>query len=169
MADQTPLLHDTRWMVATFFALWGAGLSTFQQIAAIRQRRPKARVLLQRSVIGLPGWTLGAPRETENALTVTVKNLGQVELSFERLCCELEVKGGQGGRIVLQPRNCEPELPATIKHGQNLTLVATTEGLRDAVDGLSSGKSGPRKIRATAKDAIGRRFHSEWVDVKVSE
>lgn len=88
MADQTPLLQDTRWMVATLLALWGAGLSTFQQMVNIRQRRPKVRVLLQKSLVGSPVWTLGNERPLDKALSVTVKNLGQVDLTFEPLCCE---------------------------------------------------------------------------------
>jgi hypothetical protein len=164
MADQTPLLQDVRWMVATFFAVWGAGLSTFQQVVNIRQRRPNVRVLLQHGVIAVPFRELGKPRKTEPALTVTVKNLGQVELSFEQLCCEVKVKGSQVGPIALRPRECEPELPATIKHGQNLRLTMPTEGVREAVQ-LSSGQSGPMRIRATAKDAIGRPFHSNWLEL----
>ena len=95
------------------------------------------------------------------AVSITIKNYGQVDMTFEPLCCELEVKGATAGRVVMKGRQVDPRLPATIKHGQNIKIITPIKGIQEALKELSSYPK--RKVRASVKDAIGRRFHSTWM------
>lgn len=167
MPDQVPWFEDTRWLVTTLLALWGAGLATYHQVSLYLAKRPRVRVLLLKAVIpASPVTQLGENRELVPALSIVIKNYGQLDMTFEQLCCELEVKGSTKGTVLVKPRLADPQLPATIKHGQNIKMVATLSGLADALKELSPS---PRpQVRVSAKDAIGRRFRSKWMKITLA-
>jgi len=156
---QVPWYQDSRFLFSAFFALWGAGLATYQQVT---QRRPRIRVLLQQAVMAAsPMYVLGEEREVVNALAMTIKNYGYLDMTFETNCFELEVKGWADKRFVLLPRITDPALPATISHGQNIKGSAEAKPI--AAELKKSGLAAPYKVRLIVKDAIGRRFRSDWL------
>jgi hypothetical protein len=161
MPDQPPFWQDIRWLVTTFFALWGAGLSTYQQIVSYLQKKPNIRVLFQKGLV--PGGTfsdLGEAEGLDEVVSITIKNYGHPEMTFEPLCCQLEVKGFTKGTIVIVPTATEPRLPATIRHGQNIKIVAPMTGFQKEVERLCPNP--PYVVRLRVKDAIGRLFYSDW-------
>ena len=166
MPDQVPLFEDTRWLITILLALWGAGLATYHQVSLQLAKRPRIRVLLNKVMIPATLVSqVGEERELAPAISILIKNYGHVDMTFERLCCDLEVKGVSESRVVIKPRLVEPKLPATIKHGQNIKMVVRVSGLEKAIKGLSSDPR--RKVRVSAKDAIGRRFHSKWKEMRL--
>ena len=164
MPEQVPLLEDTRWLITTLLALWGAGLATHHRLSLYLTKRPRIRVLLLKAMIPESSVAqLGENRELVPAISIVIKNYGHVDMTFEPLCCELEVKGLNESRIVINAGLVEPRLPATIKHGQSIKMVARVSGLEGAIKELSSDRR--RKVRVSAKDAIGRRFCSKWTEM----
>lgn len=148
-------------MVTTVLAVWGAGLSTYLQLT---QRKPRARVHLQHALVpALPMVVFGRDREIADALSLTLENYGQVDLTFDPLCCEFQVNGYKS-TIVLRPRIIDPSLPATIKHGQRLKVITLKDELISAFTAMNVSR--PAHIRASVKDAIGREFRSRWVAIQ---
>src|SRR4051812_37908292 len=101
-----PLLHDYRWMVTTAFALYGAGLSTYQQIGRIRDRRPNVTVNVGMGI---------APGNISGHFDVKIKNIGVIDVFLKENCCVFwlkEVGMGTGG--TQQPKT---PLPTTLKPG----------------------------------------------------
>lgn len=166
MPDQVPLFEDSRWLITTILALWGAGLATYHHVSLQLAKRPRIRVLLNKATI-LAGPVILPGEDTElvPAISILIKNYGHIDMTFERLCCDLEVKGVSESRVVLKPRIVAPTLPATIKHGQNIKMVAAVSSVEEAIKELSSDRR--RKVRVSAKDAIGRRFCSSWMEMRL--
>ena len=166
MPDQIPLLEDTRWLITTLLAVWGAGLSTYHLLSLHLAKKPRIRVLLSKALIpSVPVTQLRGEPELVPAVSILIKNHGRVDVRFEPLCCELQVKGSQKGRIVVNARHIDPQLPATINHGQNIKMVTKVSDLEQAIKELSSSRH--REVRAIAIDAIGRCFTSKWMEMRL--
>jgi hypothetical protein len=164
MADPLPLAQDTRWLITTGMAASGLALSIYNQWTQYRLRTPKVRVLLLDGIAKKRKVAYGLDEDpyygSEQLLTITIKNYGHVDMTFEKNCCELEVKGVDNGILALKPRHFEPDLPATIKHGQNIKMVVRGAGLLGPLNRLPNASG--KKVRVVAKDAIGRRFYGDW-------
>ena len=166
MPDQIPLLEDTRWLITTLLAVWGAGLSTYHVLSLHLAKKPRIRVLLRKAFIpAVPVTQLGRDPEVVPAVSILIENHGQVDMMFAPLCCELQVKGPRKSRIVVNARHVDPQLPATISYGRNIMMVTKVSDLSKNLKELSSSRH--RKVRATAIDTIGRRFSSKWMEMRL--
>ena len=105
----------------------------------------------------------GKSQGFEEVIETDIENRGQPELTFEPLCCSLQVKGIDSEFIVFKPSLVQPRLPATIKHGQTIRLLTPVKGFKDALDELWPHP--PYTARVRARDAISREFFSEWHEI----
>jgi hypothetical protein len=160
MPDQPPLWQDVRWIVATLFALWGAGLSTYQQVIKKREQRPGISVVVSKTI------AFGAGPTTEH-FSIDVKNVGHADVFFKSARCSFEV-AGVDTRLMLNLFTCDTAFPAAVRPGNSFSILAP----RDATFFQSVRHilpNGPIRLRADVWDAIDRRFVSDWVDVEEPE
>jgi hypothetical protein len=157
MPDQPPLWQDVRWIVATLFALWGAGLSTFQQIVKRREQRPEISVSVRKTI------AVGAGPRTDH-FSIDVRNTGRVDVFFKSARCSFEVEGAEP-RLMLNLFTCDTSFPAVLRPGNSFSILAPRDAtfVQSVRSVLPNGRI---RLRADVWDAIDRRFVSNWVDVE---
>jgi hypothetical protein len=154
---QPPLWQDVRWIVATFFAVWGAGLSTYQQVLRRREQRIRIEVIVRNTVAVAAG-----PRT--NHLSIDVRNTGHVDVFFRAVRISFEVEHSQP-RLVLNLFTCDTAFPTVLRPGDSFSVLAS----RDAAflqQVRMCAPDGPIRLRAEVWDALERRFVSDWVGVE---
>lgn len=161
MADPAvPLSQDTRWIVTTIIALWGAGLATYREFVSMR---PVARVRLSRGVVLMPMFVAGEEPLREDSFTVLIENRGKADLTFGRECCSVEIRNDDVIGVG-EVRSSQPNLPAMIGPGQSISITIGAAVFLDYMKRQKALKP-PYNVRALVSDAIGRQFKSKWLTV----
>ena len=154
-----PLYQDIRWIVATILGLWGAGLSTYQQIVKRREQKPAIVMSISRSLMALDG-----SQRPEPHIGFHVRNTGFVDVFFKTLSSHIQVKGWEQ-RYVLVKALSSVEFPTVLKRGDSFGMCASLPKLQ--VELRKAGKTGTVEVRGCLEDALMRQFYSRWETIDV--
>jgi hypothetical protein len=148
----------TKDYVTAAIAVYGALLSTYSAWTKWRETRARVRVTLQLTIVTTPPMF----NEDGTAIRISGQNHGFTDVHFGSFAASIRVKRLNQSLVVPNAGG----LPATLKHGECVTVLGNLNALAEAIQQLK-GK-GTHKVRGVLRDDLNREHKSAWHSIDVS-